>query len=78
MVRAMVLDMELEGKEIVAGAVAENGNPEKTEIHETEIEITIEMVTETELVLSVTVKGPKKMRLEGVMLQSYPMRPMSN
>ena len=68
--------MELEDKEIVAGA--ENANPEKTEIHETEIEIITEMVTETELVLSVTVKGLKKMRLEGVMLQSYPMRPMSN
>jgi len=72
------MDMELEDKEIVAGAVAENENLEKTEIHETEIEIITEMVTEIERVLSVTVKGLKKMRLEGVMLQSYPMRPMSN
>jgi hypothetical protein len=72
------MDMELEDKEIVAGAVAENENLEKTEIHETEIEIITEMVTEIERVLSVTVEGLKKMRLEGVMLQSYPMRPMSN
>ncbi len=80
MVAAMVSDMVLVDKETVVGVVAENENLEKTEIHETEIEIEIvtEMVTEIELVLSVIVKEQKKMLVEAVMRQSYPMRMMSN
>ena len=78
MVAAMVSDMVLVDKETVVGVVAENENPEKTEIHETEIEIVTEMVTEIELVLSVIVKEQKKMLVEAVMRQSYPMRMTSN
>lgn len=63
-------------KETVVGVVAENGNREKIEIHETEIEMVIEMVIEH--VLYATVKEQKKMLVEAVTHQSYPMQMMSN
>lgn len=76
MVVAMVLAMELVDKETVAEVVAEKGNPKKIEIQETEIEMVTEMVIEH--VLYVIVKEQKKMLVEAVMRQSYPMRMTSN
>ena len=78
MVVAMAPDMVPVDKETVVGVVAENGNREKIEIHETEIEIemVIEMVIEH--VLYATVKEQKKMLVEAVTHQSYPMQMMSN
>lgn len=72
----MVVAMVPVDKETVVGVVAENGNREKIEIHETEIEMVIEMVIEH--VLYATVKEQKKMLVEAVTHQSYPMQMMSN
>jgi hypothetical protein len=67
-----VVDMEEAVKETVA--VAENGNPTKIEILETETE----MKTEIELVIYVIVNEQNRMLLDTDMVQFYPMLMMSN